>query len=78
MIHTEITPTELADRVGIRELVDACADGADRRGFTEDGERKLILAWLRSGDTFVKVDNTWLFAERNLCVDWTGRRASHH
>jgi hypothetical protein len=27
--------------------------------FTEDGERKLIVAWLRYGDTFVKVDETW-------------------
>jgi hypothetical protein len=42
-IHTEITPTELADRVAIRELVDAyarCADRRDAEGqkslFTED------------------------------------------
>jgi hypothetical protein len=31
MIHTEIPPTELADRLAIRELVDAYADCADRR-----------------------------------------------
>src|ERR1700737_1424211 len=43
MIHTEISPTELADRVAIRELVDAYAHCADRRDaegqkslFTED------------------------------------------
>jgi ketosteroid isomerase-like protein len=153
MIHTEITPTELADRVAIRELVDAYAHCADRRDaegqkalFTEDthfvvymdgqgseptqildgrealtpvfddlnryqatmhfngqstvaldgdratgesyciahhlftdddGERKLMVAWLRYGDTFVKVDDTWLFAERNLYVDWTETRPSH-
>jgi uncharacterized protein (TIGR02246 family) len=42
-IHTEITPTEVADRVAIRELVDAyahCADRRDAQGqkslFTED------------------------------------------
>jgi uncharacterized protein (TIGR02246 family) len=42
-IHTEITPTEVADRVAIRELVDAYAHCADRRDaegqkslFTED------------------------------------------
>ena len=152
MIHTEINPTEQADRVAIRELVDAYAHCADRRDadgqkslftvdthfavymegqgseptqvllgresltpvfddlnryqrtmhfngqstialdgdratgesyciahhlFTEDGERKLMVAWLRYGDTFVKVDEAWLFAERNLYVDWTETRASH-
>ena len=42
-IHTEITPTEVADRIAIRELVDAYAHCADRRDvegqkalFTED------------------------------------------
>jgi hypothetical protein len=149
---TEITPTEQADRLAIRELVDAyghCADRRDADGqkslftedthfvvymdgqgseptqmldgrealtpvfddlnryqatmhfngqstitldgdratgesyciahhlFTEDGERKLMVAWLRYRDTFVKVDSTWLFAERNLYVDWTETRPSH-
>ena len=149
---TEITPTEQADRLVIRELVDAYAHCADRRDadgqkalftedahfvvymdgqgseptqmldgrealtpvfddlnryqatmhfngqstitldgdratgesyctahhlFTEDGERKLMVAWLRYRDTFVKVDSTWLFAERNLYVDWTETRPSH-
>jgi hypothetical protein len=45
--------------------------------FTEDGERKLMVAWLRYGDTFVKLDGDWLFAERNLYVDWTETRPSH-
>jgi ketosteroid isomerase-like protein len=149
---TEITTTEQADRLAIRELVDAYAHCADRRDadgqkslftedthfvvymdgqgseptqmldgrealtpvfddlnryqatmhfngqstitldgdratgesyciahhlFTEDGERKLMVAWLRYRDTFVKVDSTWLFAERNLYVDWTETRPSH-
>jgi hypothetical protein len=149
---TEITPTELADRLAIRELVDAYAHCADRRDaegqkslfsedthfvvymdgqgteptqvldgrealtpvfddlnryqatmhfngqstialdgdratgesyciahhvFTEDGERNLMVAWLRYGDTFVKVDGNWLFAERKLYVDWTETRPSH-
>ena len=30
--------------------------------FTEDGERKLMLAYLRYRDTFVKRDGAWLFA----------------
>jgi hypothetical protein len=151
MIHTEITPTELADRLAIRELVDAYAHCADRRDahgqkslFTEDthfvvymdgqgsqpsqvldgrealtpvfddlnryqatmhfngqstitldgdratgesyciahhlfndsGERKLMVAWLRYDDAFVKIDGAWLFAERNLYVEWTETRRS--
>ena len=152
MTTIEITPTEQADRLAIRELVDAYAHCADRRDaegqkalFTEDthfvvymdgqgseptqvldgrealtpvfadlnsyqatmhfngqstiasmaterparataspttssreeGERKLMVAWLRYGDTFVKVGGAWLFAERNLYVDWTETRPSH-
>jgi SnoaL-like domain len=150
--NTEITPTEQAGRLAIRQLVDAYAHCADRRDadgqkslftedthfvvymdgqgseptqvldgrealtpvfddlnryqatmhfngqstvaldgdratgesyciahhlFTEDGERKLMVAWLRYRDTFVKVDSTWLFAERKLYVDWTETRPSH-
>jgi SnoaL-like protein len=149
---TEITPTELADRLAIRELVDAYAHCADRRLaegqkslftddthfvvymdgqgteptqvldgrealtpvfedlnryeatqhfngqstirldgdratgesyciahhlFTEAGRRNVMVAWLRYGDTLVKVDGDWLFAERNLYVDWTETRPSH-
>jgi SnoaL-like domain len=44
--------------------------------FAEAGERKLMVAYLRYEDTFAKVDGTWLFAERNLYVDWTETRAS--
>jgi ketosteroid isomerase-like protein len=152
MSTTEITPTELADRLAIRELFDAYAHCADRRDaegqkslftedahfvvymegqgteptqvldgrealspvfdalnnyqatmhfngqstialdgdratgesyciahhlFTEDGERKLMVAWIRYGDTFIKVDGAWRFAERNLYVDWTETRPSH-
>jgi len=152
MIHTEITPAEQADRLAIRELIDAyahCADSRDADGqkslFTEDthfvvymdgqgseptqvldgrealtpvfedlnryeatmhfngqstiildgdraagesyciahhlysqgDERKLMLAYLRYGDAFVKVDDAWLFAERNLYIDWIETRTSH-
>jgi hypothetical protein len=152
MIHSEITATEEADRLAIRELVDTYAQCADRRNaegqkslftqdtrfvvyiegqgseptqvlhgrdaltpvfddlnryqatmhfngqstisldgdratgetsciahhlFTEAGERKLMIAWLRYGDTFVKLDGAWLFAERNLYVDWIETRLSH-
>ena len=152
MRHAAITPTEQADRVAIRELVDAyayCADRRDAEGqkalftndthfvvymegersaptqvldgrealspvfadlnryhatmhfngqstvvldgdratgmtycvahhlFTDAGERKLMVAWLRYGDTFVKADDGWLFAERNLHLDWAETRPSH-
>ena len=42
--------------------------------FTEGGVRKLMVAWLRYGDAFVKLDGVWLFAERHLYVDWTETR----
>jgi hypothetical protein len=152
MIHTEISPAEQADRLAIRELIDAYAHCADRRLaeqqkslftedthlvvymdgqgskptqiidgreglmpvfedlnryqatqhfngqstitldggratgesyciahhlFTEDGERKLMLAHLRYADTFSKREGAWLFAERNLYVDWIETKSSH-
>jgi hypothetical protein len=39
------------------------------------GQRSLMLASLRYYDTFVKLDGTWLFAERLLYVDWVDERA---
>ena len=151
MIHTEISPSEQADRLAIRELIDAYARCADRRDadgqkalFTEDthfvvymdgegsapsqvldgrealtpvfddlnryrstmhfngqsaieldgdrvtgesyciahhlsatgSERTLMLAYLRYKDTFAKANGAWLFAERNLYVDWIETRPS--
>jgi hypothetical protein len=40
----------------------------------EGDHRKLMIATLRYLDTFVKVDGTWLFAERQLYVDWLEER----
>jgi hypothetical protein len=38
---------------------------------TVDGdERRLMIATLRCYDTFVKIDGSWLFAERQVYVDW--------
>ena len=37
---------------------------------TEGGRRSLMIASLRYHDTFVKHAGAWLFAERNLYVDW--------
>jgi hypothetical protein len=36
----------------------------------EGGKRRPMIAAFRYGDSFVKEDGTWLFAERNLYVDW--------
>ncbi len=36
-----------------------------------------MVAHLRYGDTFVKMSSAWLFAERNLYVDWIETRTSH-
>jgi hypothetical protein len=40
-----------------------------------DGRRRLMVASLRYLDSFVKQDGGWLFAERQLYVDWTEERA---
>ena len=152
MANAELTPSQAADRVAIRELFDAYAHCADRRDaegqkalfteethfvvymegegseptqelngrealtpvfadlnryeatthfngqstvalegeratgesyclahhlYTEDGDRKLMVASLRYLDTFAKSDGAWLFAERKLYVDWTETRSSH-
>jgi len=149
--HTTIFPGEAADRLAIRELVEAYAHCADRRDangqmslFTADthfvvfmnakdrkptwelrsrdalapvfadldkydatthfvgqstifsltdgkaigetyclahhvtvaeGKRRLMIASLRYLDSFVKQGDGWLFAERQLFVDWTEERA---
>ena len=149
--HIRTSPEEAADRLAIRELVEAyahCADRRDAKGqmalFTEDthfvvymnakdpkpsmdlharealapvfvdlnkydatthfvgqstiftltgdratgeayclahhvtvdgGKRRIMIASLRYNDNFVKTDGTWLFAERQLYVDWVEERA---
>jgi ketosteroid isomerase-like protein len=43
---------------------------------TVDGsKRRLMIAALRYYDTFVKAGGAWLFAERELYVDWIEERA---
>jgi ketosteroid isomerase-like protein len=149
-VHDEVSPTEAADRLALRELFDAYANCADRRDaegqkalftddtvfavymdgeaseptyvlrgrealtpvfedlnryevtthfngqstvtihgnrgtgesytiahhlFTEDGERKIMVASLRYLDAFGKIDGRWLFAERKLIVDWSETRS---
>ena len=41
----------------------------------DGGKRRLMIAALRYGDAYVKQDGAWLFAERNLYVDWIEERA---
>jgi hypothetical protein len=149
-VHTELSPTEAADRLALRELFDAYAHCADRRDaegqkalftddtvfvvhmegegsestyvlegrkaltpvfddlnryevtthfngqstvtidgdlatgesytiahhlFTEDGDRKIMIASLRYPDTFTKLDGCWYFAERKLILDWSETRS---
>jgi hypothetical protein len=40
----------------------------------DGGKRRLMVAALRYYDTFVKMDGSWLFAERRLYVDWLEER----
>ena len=44
--------------------------------FTEDGNRKIMIASLRYLDTFIKIDQSWYFAERNLILDWSETRSA--
>jgi hypothetical protein len=149
-VHTEISPTEAADRLALREVFDAyahCADRRDTKGqkalftedtvfavymdgdgseptyvlngreammpvfenlnryettthfngqstvtldgdsatgesytiahhvYTEDGNRKIMVASLRYFDTFAKIDGRWYFAERKLILDWSETRS---
>ena len=44
---------------------------------TLEGEKRtLMVASIRYLDQFVKLDGSWLFAERKLMVDWTETRVS--
>jgi len=149
-VHTEVSPSEAANRLALRELFDAYAHCADRRDadgqealftedtrfavymdgerseptyvlqgrealtavfddlnryevtthfngqstvtldgdratgesytiahhvYTEDGERKIMVASLRYLDTFAKIDGRWFFAERKLILDWSETRS---
>ena len=44
--------------------------------YTENDERKIMVASLRYLDAFAKIDGRWYFAERKLLVDWTETRPS--
>jgi SnoaL-like domain len=44
--------------------------------FSDDGERKIMIASLRYLDRFVKIDGAWYFEERNLILDWSETRPS--
>jgi hypothetical protein len=43
--------------------------------FTEDGDRKIMVASLRYLDTFTKIGRSWYFAERRLILDWSETRS---
>jgi SnoaL-like domain len=42
--------------------------------YTEDGVRRMMVAWLRYLDTFAKVDDGWLIAERSIILEWSETR----
>jgi SnoaL-like domain len=45
--------------------------------FTDNGERKIMVASLRYLDTFTKIGRSWYFAERKLILDWSETRSLH-
>ncbi|SNS68138.1 SnoaL-like domain-containing protein [Asanoa hainanensis] len=42
--------------------------------WTENGQRVLMVMSIRYHDRFVRDEGRWLFAERQLIVDWVDRR----
>ena len=44
---------------------------------TKNGQRQIMIASLRYDDIFVKIGGAWLFAERNLILDWSETRPSN-
>jgi len=67
--------------VGQSTVLSLTADRGTGEGYclahhlSVDGEkRRLMIAALRYYDTFVKIDGSWLFAERLLYVDWLEER----
>ncbi|MEU4480551.1 nuclear transport factor 2 family protein [Micromonospora sp. NPDC023966] len=44
--------------------------------WTEEGQRSLMVMSIRYYDTFVRQDDRWFFAERQLITDWIDRRNS--
>jgi SnoaL-like domain len=63
--------------VGQSTVLTLSADRAAREVYTmahdltvDGAKRSLMVAALRCGDTYVKKDGAWLYAERNLYVDW--------
>ncbi len=68
--------------VGQSTITTLAADRATGEAYTlahhltvEGGRRSLMIAALRYTDTFEKRDGAWLFAERQLFVDWIEQRA---
>jgi len=43
--------------------------------FSENGDRKIMIASLRYLDTLVKIARRWFFAERKLILDWSETRS---
>jgi hypothetical protein len=42
--------------------------------FTEDGTRRMMVAWLRYLDVYVKLKGGWYYAERELILEWSETR----
>jgi hypothetical protein len=42
--------------------------------FTEAGTRQMMVAWLRYLDTFVKLNEKWYIADRQIILQWSETR----
>ena len=67
--------------IGQSTILSLSGNRATGEGYTlahhltvEAEKRQLMIAALRYYDTFVKMNDEWLFAERLLYVDWSEER----
>jgi hypothetical protein len=43
--------------------------------YTENGTRKMMVAWLRYLDEFTRIDQNWYIADRQIILKWSETRA---
>ena len=81
-IFEDLNRYEVTTHFNGQSTVTIAGDGATGESYTiahhlysEDGNRKIMVASLRYLDTFAKLDGRWYFAARELILDWSETRS---
>ena len=81
-IFEDLNRYEVTTHFNGQSTVTIDGDGATGESYTiahhlysEDGDRKIMVASLRYLDTFAKLDGRWYFAARELILDWSETRS---